>query len=198
MWTMLMLSALAREPVRGPAVATPGEAYFVLDQRRICTADVVVGPDGRAVDARATNCSAVLHEAIEAAALRARWSPASERSLEAVEVWVRPPARPRRRGACLVALDPPRVALAHVPRRCLFDAGDRGMSITEDFGDGWCTVDVDPGAETPVTVTACSPGHADRARFVADGWTFPEGHQTWRVLLRIIAQNDRLIDYALD
>lgn len=214
--TMAMLLALgasaqAREVTQEVPAKAP-EAWYLLPrgpyggQRQIqCNAEAVVGPDGRAQDARAVGCSPILGEAIEAALMRWRWAPSSQATAEQVRVTVRAPSLvPRsRRSECLVGLqirgDRP-TWMAEVPKRCAIGLTEvPARPPAPPTPTAWCAVDVRvrDGAIQEMSAEDCAEAYRGVAQQAVRSWTLStDKDQQWRILLGYEPQGTERVDFG--
>ena len=187
----------ARDVVRTGASPRPAEAWYVLKgaQRLRCTAEVVVGADGRVEGARATGCPVVLANAVEASAQEWRWERSVGVTVETIEVDVRSPRftpRPSRR-ECLVAFDMSRATpqlLADVPPRCGVATTPPPTLAPTRRHASWCAVDVvvQDGAIASTRTEDCTEGFARAAVDAVRAWDLNTSRdQHWRMLLEFPA-----------
>ena len=194
----LSVLAFGRPLLNDGRPARPPEAWYTLGGPTTCPAEVIVGADGRMIDARPVGCPEILSDGIVEALGRWRWARASSRSVEQVRVPVQPPEftpRPAR-GACLVGVridEGSPTLLAEPPGRC-------GIQITHvpDHAPvaprptAWCavTASVESGQVRSLTADACAEGFAGFAVEAVRSWTLDTTRdQSWTVLVGYAAAN---------
>ena len=196
---MVLSPALGREVIHQGRAADPDEAWYLLLRPTTCRTAVVVGSDGVPLDAQARACSALLRPAIEEAALRWRFERSPTRTVEVIEVPVRPPASrpPPRGGVCQLGFEVawtadrgvayPSPLDEEIPPRCRLEARDAKVEIPDSFRPttAWCQVEVIPTeAGLTTRIGACSGGYEAAARELVQAWSFPRGQDlSWRLVL---------------